>query len=139
MVIQLELDVQLAEHRGPIRLHTDSFAAAADGSPAPAASSQPVPAAARSAGGRRRGRAACAFRAHASARKPQVAASTPATRDTSRTPTPRSSCRAHHPVACGQRPRSHPPAWLCCSRLSPSSSRGAGVSGDLPLTIAGAG
>ncbi len=39
----------------------------------------------------------------------------------------------------GQRSRSHPPERLCCSRPSPSSSEGAGVSGDLPLTIAGAG
>ncbi len=33
MIIQLELDLLLAEHRGPIRLHTGSLAAAADGAP----------------------------------------------------------------------------------------------------------
>jgi hypothetical protein len=43
MIIQLELDLQLPEHRGPIRLHAGSLAAAADGPPAPAASSQPFP------------------------------------------------------------------------------------------------
>jgi hypothetical protein len=47
MIIKLELDLQLAEHQGPIRLHARSLAATADGDPALAslafAKPQPTP------------------------------------------------------------------------------------------------